>query len=423
MYYAFDGGARFCETLEFGARLPGPASPLRAGFVAALDALHLAAGISYYKAFLPPRMTIAGWTPDRYAGNFFHTLYREGLGEFSARNRVKVWDRIDFPCADEETPPAEASPLPRRSAVLLGGGKDSLVCLEILRAGGEPLTLFAVNPRQPMRECAAAAGLPLAAVTRKLDDKLFALNKAGALNGHVPATAIVSLIALAAAFVHGWDTVVLSCERSAEEGNLVYDGHTVNHQYSKTLAFERLLGDYVTARICPSLSYFSLLRPLSEFHIAKLMAREGRYDAAFTSCNRAFVIRPEKSPERWCCDCPKCRFSFLILAGAMGRSRMARIFGRNLLDDPAQLSGYRELVGLDGHKPWECVGEIAESATALLALAEDEAWRNCAIVSSLAPALRAKLPDWRRLETALMTSAEAHRLPSRYESMLHAYLG
>jgi len=172
----------------------------------------------------------------------------------------------------------------------------------------------------------------------------------------------------------------------------------------------------------PGLRYFSLLRPLSEAHIAHLMARVERYDHAFTSCNRSFQINPRSEPKRWCGDCPKCRFSFLVLAGAMGRARIEAIFGKNMLDDPAQLAGYEELVGLAGHKPWECVGEIAECGAAMLRLADDETWRDCAIVAALAPRLRALMPNPDAVWRDLLTPSSDHRLPARYESMLHDYV-
>jgi UDP-N-acetyl-alpha-D-muramoyl-L-alanyl-L-glutamate epimerase len=423
LHYAFDDGPRFRETLDFGVALPPPGSPLRPGFEAALSALHIAAGISYYKAFIPPEMVIEGEPLSKPRRDFFQTLYENGLGEFSARNRVKAWERVNFPFADAPEAQPPAAKLPRRSAVLIGGGKDSLVSLEALRAAGEPSVLMAVNPKRPILDCVAASGLPFIAVKRSLDENLFALNAAGALNGHIPVTAVVSLIAAAAAFVHGFDAVVLSNERSADEGNLVFEGRTVNHQYSKTLAFERLLAGYLREHVSPSLQYFSLLRPLSELYIARLFARIGRYDGVFTSCNRAFVIRTHAEPARWCCDCPKCRFAFLILAAAMKPDRATAIFGKNLLDDPAHIPGYRELAGLAGHKPWECVGEIAESAAALLHLAGDPDWRAFAVVAELAPPLRARLSETSGVEAALLTPSREHMLPPRFERMLNDYLG
>lgn len=424
LHYGFDGGPRFCEMLNFGAPLPEAGSPLRAGFDAAMTAVHLAAGISYYKAFLPPKMIVDGAALSQDSHDFFQALYENGLGEFSARNQIKAWEQIDFPCdptvRDGAPPPVSTK---RRTAVLVGGGKDSLVSIETLRAGGEPVVLFAVNPKKPILDCAEKSGLPFVGVIRRIDETLFGLNEQGALNGHIPITAIVSLIAIAGAYVFGYDAVAVSNERSANEGNLVFEGRTVNHQFSKTLAFERMLAGYVRDHISPTLNYFSLLRPLSELHIARVFAKVARYDGVFTSCNRAFALRGPAPATRWCCDCPKCRFAFLILAAAMTRARATAIFGQNLLDDEKHLTGYEELSGLSGHKPWECVGEIAESSAALLHLAADPEWADCKVVAALAPRLREKMPDYRTVEAEFLTPSCDHLLPARYERLLHAYLG
>ena len=317
---------------------------------------------------------------------------------------------------------ATSPPLPRRAAVLVGGGKDSLVSVEALRAGGESMALFAVNPKKPILDCAAASGLPFVKVARHLDPLLFELNAKGALNGHVPITAIVSFIAVAAAFVEGFDAIVLSNERSADQGNVMAGGREVNHQYSKTTQAEHDIAAQIAAHIHTGLAYFSLLRPLSEAHIASLMARVDRYDEAFTSCNRSFQINPKTPPKRWCGDCPKCRFSFLVLAENMGRARIERVFGKNMLDDPAQLEGFEELAGVSGHKPWECVGELAESGAALLRLSDNDEWKDTAIVRALAPRIRALMPEPQSVWRELMTPSPDHRLPPRYERMLRDYL-
>lgn len=415
----------FTERIVFHAALPAQGSLLRAPFEAALELLHLVAGVSYYKTSLPHRMRIESSTLDAGKRWFLQTLYVDGLGEFGVRNEIDAASRVNFlqaPCADAPVRQVSKVPLPRRSAVLIGGGKDSLVSVEALRKSGEPMVLFAVNPKKPILDCAAVSGLPFIRVERHLDPLLFELNASGALNGHVPITAIVSFIAVAASFVEGFDAVVLSNERSADQGNLFSNGREINHQYSKTTAAERDIGNMIASHIHSGLDYFSLLRPLSEAHIAVLMARETRYDSAFTSCNRAFQLNPKTPPTRWCGDCPKCRFSFLMLAAPMGRARIECAFGKNMLDDETQLTGFEELVGLSGHKPWECVGEIAESAAALVKLTADPQWRDVAIIRALAPCIAGLMaaPDgvWR----TLMTPSTDHRLPPRFEKMLHDYL-
>ena len=426
--YGYEKGGSFCETLSFGAPLPGDDSPFRHAFEEALAALLVLSGVSYYKAFAPDTVVVhhARTTPDRLP--FFKKLYVEGLGEFAYRNNIDIAGRLNFaraPLAAAATSTgARPHPaLPRRSAVLIGGGKDSLVSVEALRAASEPMTLFAVNPKRPMTECAEASGLPLISVSRQLDSGLFELNKAGALNGHVPITAIVSFIAIAASFVHGFDAVVLSNERSADEGTVERDGVSINHQFSKSSGAEADIADYVKTRISADLAYFSLLRPLSEAHIARLFARVDRYDHVFTSCNRAFQLLAKTEPARWCLDCPKCRFTFLMLATAMPAARLRSIFGADLLDDARQSRGYEELSGLAGHKPWECVGEIAESSAALLMLARDPAWADSAVVRSLAPRLAPHAAELDRVWTRLMTPSADHFLSPRFESALHDYIG
>ena len=422
LLYAYEGGPDFAETIAFNAPLPAIGSSLRPGFEAALEALSLVAGVSYYKAFLPPEIGFAGVNPDEGQRRFFENLYVDGLGEFGVRNNVPIAGHVKFGSGGAMKPQAAQAPLARRSAVLIGGGKDSLVSLEILKAAKEPMALFAVNPKKPILDCAAASGLPFIRVERHLDEKLFALNEQGALNGHVPITAIVSFIALASAFVHGFDAVILSNERSADQGNLSRDGREINHQFSKTSGMEVALADYVARYIDKQLSYFSLLRPLSEAHIASLMARTSLYDGAFTSCNRAFQLRPKEEPKRWCRDCPKCRFTFLMLANHMPRARLENIFGGNLLEDESQLAGFEELMGLSGHKPWECVGELAESGAALLMLADKPEWKDAKLVRQLAMRLLALMPEPKQIWAELMVPSPQHFLPKRYEEMLHGFL-
>lgn len=425
LLYRLSDGTEFCETIAFNAPLPEQASPLRTGFDAALEAVALIAGVSYYKTVLPRRIAFDGLSPDADQRRFFEALYIDGLGEFGVRNRVQIEGHVDFDVSGAGSRAAKLpvqAPLRRRSAVLIGGGKDSLVSSETLKAAGEDLVLFAVNPKKPILDCAAVSGLPFIRVERHLDPKLFAMNEAGALNGHVPITAIVSFIAIASAFVHGFDAVILSNERSANQGNLMRDGREINHQFSKTAGVERALSDYVARHIHPDLAYFSLLRPLSEAQIAQLMARTDIYDGAFTSCNRAFQLRPKAPPARWCRDCPKCRFTFLVLATAMKRERLERIFGGNMLEDESQTEGFAELMGISGHKPWECVGEIAESGAALLLLAEQPEWRDAAVVRALAPKLSILMPDPHAVWADLLTPSPDHHLPRRYQDMLDAYL-
>ncbi|HEY7271591.1 MAG TPA: hypothetical protein VH502_02575 [Actinoplanes sp.] len=357
--YLLDGPEplRFTETVEFPLSGDVPAH-----FYRVLDLLHVVAGVSYYKIGAPPRIEAPAAVPAEAAA-LFTAVYSHGLAEYAYRNDLPyVLDlTVDVPGSAPAAAPVDNAD--RRPLSPVGGGKDSIVTLEILRGAGLDPVPFSVNPNRVIEAVNAASGLPALAARRRLDPQLFELNAAGARNGHIPVTAINSLIAVATAALHGLGPVVMSNERSASDPNLIWNGHEINHQWSKGIAAEGLLRAAVTAHAGLTEPYFSLLRSLSELDIARLFARYTRYDDVVTSCNRAFKLHDPTA--RWCGDCPKCRFVFLALAPFLPRERLVRIFGRDLFADPAQIPGYLELLGIDAHKPFECVGEVEESLVAL----------------------------------------------------------
>jgi hypothetical protein len=264
--------------------------------------------------------------------------------------------------------------------VPIGGGKDSMALIESVRDLGP--RLFAVNPHPLVLQLAGEAGLDLVVVRRRLDPGLAALNAAGARNGHVPITAIVSLIAVVGAFVHGYDTVAMAVERSASEETVTVGGVAVNHQYSKSREFELLLADLVRRTVAPELTYGSALRPYSELAIARAFAGLIRYQGTFCSCNTAFR-QGAGADDRWCGLCPKCRFVGLMLAPFLEPDQLTAIIGTDMFADPGQVPGFAALMS-DVDKPFECVGERRESAVALRLLAGLPAWRDSAVVSALA---------------------------------------
>ncbi|MHB1713028.1 MAG: endonuclease domain-containing protein, partial [Acidimicrobiales bacterium] len=269
--------------------------------------------------------------------------------------------------------------------VPIGGGKDSMVLIEALRDLAP--TLMAVNPHPLVVELAERTGLDLIVVRRTLSPELARINAAGALNGHVPITAIVSLIAVLGSFVYGYDSVAMAIEASASEETRLIDGVPVNHQYSKSLDFEKLLRRLTAESIDPRLTFGSALRPYSELAIGRAFSRLTDYHDTFCSCNTAFRQRAA-SGDRWCGDCPKCRFVGLMLAPFLTPEALTAIIGRDMFNDPAQLEGFADLMS-DEDKPFECVGERRESATALRVLAARPGWKDSLVVAALSGPARA----------------------------------
>ena len=87
----------------------------------------------------------------------------------------------------------------------------------------------------------------------------------------------------------------MSNELSADEGNFEWEGFEVNHQYSKSLEFERDLREYTHTYLSDKILYFSLLRGMYEYKIAELFSQKcQKYFQTFASCNKNFFINSQK---------------------------------------------------------------------------------------------------------------------------------
>ncbi len=432
--YALDDEIFFAEELDLPVQETRTHEADRETVDGLLSLLHWVAGISYFKAALPPEVVCETGAPTPAAAELLEALYSEGLGELAYTNRLAALPRPRFPRAPAPACGEAADASAQRSAghtsdaalgrvlVPVGGGKDSAVALEIVRRSGCELALFSLGDAPPIARTVAVAGLPRLLATRTLDPRLLALNRAGAFNGHVPVTAVVSCAALLTAALNGFDAVAMANERSASTGNIVWDGVHVNHQFSKGLRAERLLSAAL-AEIAAAPRSFSVLRPASELAIARAFARLEGYHGAFTSCNAIFRIDPALRASSWCCDCPKCRFVYLALAPFLDPGRLHSIFGRDLLDDERQFEGFALLTATGGHKPFECVGEEQESLAAIRLLAQDPRWRERRVVRRLvAEVLPQFPPDAGDPDVALALSAE-HCVPAALLAEVRAVLG
>lgn len=413
------GELSFSEILTFpsGSNASVAATP---AFLKLLQLTAVVLGVSYFKLRAPYRIVVPFPLTVR-EHDFALDVYENGLGEFYARNNLKRFGEIEIDDPEDHGPAPAAPTLRDRALLPIGGGKDSLVSIEALRALGIEQTVTWIGGSQLIAACAARTELPTLNLGRALAPQLFELNRQGAYNGHIPVTVVNSAIMVLAALLHGVDQVVFSNERSASYGSLIEGTGEVNHQWSKGWACEQAFGDYVQRHVAADLHYYSLLRPLSELAVARQFARTDRYDAHFSSCNRNFHILGERPASRWCGVCPKCHFVFLALAPFMTKPRLVGIFGRNLLDDPGQTEGYDALLEYRNHKPFECVGEGRESRAAMAALSERPEWREDALVERFAREIRPQLGDDDLRIEPLLTLDDEQRLPPRLWERLRAY--
>jgi len=383
--YRLDGIA-LAERYGFPSQFePGSATPQP--LIAAFELLHWIAGISYWKAGCPRQVKFECSAPDQWQADWLNRLYSRGLAEFAFRQGLSVAQFEVFSSNASRPPPASVFGLDEQLLVPMGGGKDSLVAWSRLDRMGRVAATVQVGQSALIGQVAERTGASHWQVTREMDPKLAELNRAGAFNGHVPVTAINSAVLIVLALLRGHGGIAFANERSADEPTLIgASGETVNHQFSKSMDFEAMLDDWVRHYIAADLAVFSVLRRERELAICRAFADLEQFHGVFSSCNRNFHLDGPRT-HRWCGDCPKCRFVFLGLAPFLLPDKLRTIFGADLLDDPLQITGFRELLALDSEKPFECVGEIDEARSAIKALSQRLAWREHVVVQALAPRL------------------------------------
>ncbi|SDC14126.1 hypothetical protein SAMN05660690_0677 [Geodermatophilus telluris] len=405
------GDDEFTERLTLDpALLAGGPAP--AQLDAALDLVHLVMGTSYYKLAAPGRVTVERPVTAAQAA-VAAAAYTHGLGEFAAVNRLPVPHRVEFDLELREPGPPPA-PGERGALLPVGGGKDSALALVVVPDG----TALAVNPTGAQREVARAAGAPLVEVRRRLDPLLAERTAQGGLNGHVPVTAINSAISTLAAVLGGYGPVVFANERSADEETLTVDGVSVNHQYSKSFAFEQL---FAAAAAEVGVGYFSLTRQLSELAtVAAVAALPLRAD--ILSCNRSYTQRHVggQAEQRWCLHCDKCLFTFLCFAVFLRPEEAVAMFGGNPLDDVSLADGFRALWATE--KPFDCVGERAESAAAMAHLAASRSWGDARVVRALGAEAAEAAEVTGATVARFLAPRGPHAVPPRYLEALQRVL-
>ncbi|OGG56615.1 UDP-N-acetylmuramoylalanine--D-glutamate ligase [Candidatus Kaiserbacteria bacterium RIFCSPHIGHO2_02_FULL_55_20] len=376
---------------------------------ALLSDVHLMLGISYYKLYCPPKIKM-NRKLSRIQADFWSTVYRKGLGEFTYRNNLDL-SSISFPNAKDVRAQVSDLKVKERALVGIGGGKDSVVAIELLKEEKYPQTGLIVETytsHDIAKKVCEVAGIDSLTIRRVLDSKVLE-RLPGAYEGHIPISAVYAFLGLLSATLYGYRYVVVGNEHSSNFGNVEHHGEVVNHQWSKSAEFEGLFQSYVRQHLTPSITYFSIVRPFYEIRIAELFTKYSDYFFHFTGCNRKFKIDATQRPHgMWCAECPKCAFVFLMLAPFVPRDTLVRIFGRNMLDDRSLQPLFGDILGFGDMKPFDCVGTFDEARAALV-LAR-ASYTGSAIVLAFLP--RIDGPDV--LLKKVMETAKAPTIPARF---------
>jgi hypothetical protein len=378
--------------------------------------------MSYWKATCSPQILIQAGSLSDEQIEWWHDLLLKGMGEYFFVNNINFkrpafisivgnkdhghrWARCD-----------EVSPQ-GRNLILTSGGKDTALTLAMLRDAHQASASLLLNP--------ARAALDLAStlsdgeqiiVNRSIDPTLLELNRRGYLNGHTPFSAYLAFLGVACAVLFRYARVIVSNERSSDEGNVEFLGGEINHQYSKTLRFERRFQEYTSKYLVSSVDYFSFLRPLYDFQITRMLTQYPEALSLFKSCNR------NQRENSWCGRCPKCVSVYVMLYPFVEHETILRTYGEDPFEQESIISIIQELSGVSGHKPFECVGTRRETIAALY-LGLRRAKTQCAELPLVWRYVEEHvLPKYTHAQDLvpeiLLAWSDNHTLPKDYEAIL-----
>jgi len=401
-----DENYSFTETLRFPLPLLDTPTQTRS-----LRALHLALGVSYYKIFTPSSIVY----PYRMAADeasFWNDVWRNGLGEFLYVNKLSPYTLGKFAEQDGQAFDGQAAETSQTALLGIGGGKDSIVAGELFKRLHIPTEGFVMATGEQLGQANAVAetmDVPLNIVERSIDKRLIEIQELpGAHKGHIPISLIFGLVGTALAIAKGAAYVVVANEASASIPRISWEHGAVNHQWTKSFAFEQQLQSFVENQISTNTTYFSAVRQLTSVGVAKVFARYPAYFEVFTSDNSVFRIDPAKRPNaRWSLESPKSLSSFILLAPWLSEADLLRAFGRNFLDESSLCNLFLEMVGVQGEPPLDCVGTAEELALSLNVAVRQGKFINAALTKLAREKFVLEDKDWQpELRAALALQAE-----------------
>lgn len=320
--------------------------------------------INYYKLSCPKKVIIEAGFIDNKQIDFFKKLIFNGLGEYFYRNNINLSysDFTTFEVKSNRTFNFSCNDNFSGNLILVGGGKDSIVSLELLEEEHDNNLCFLLErniypKNMPSYNSIYTAGYTdddIVIFKAEIDDLLLKLNKEGFLNGHIPFSSQLAFAGFIMAYLNNKKYIVVSNEASSNYGNI--ENSNINHQYSKSIEFEQDFRWYTENYFTKNIEYYSLLRPLLEIQIAKIFSKYPKYYHIFRSCN----LSSKNTGTNWCGNCSKCLFVYIILSPFINLDELTNIFGVNMLDNKELLQTFKELLGVAKNKPFECVGTPEE---------------------------------------------------------------
>lgn len=365
-HYSFDNEVFFEEIIDFKNEQFVQKTQLDKDILNnLLFHLHIAFWISYYKLFPTKELIVESAYLDDFQIDFWKKFYSNWLGEFLFTNKISPKWLFDFVNKSEIVYTKKDFTTSDKSLVAIWWWKDSIVTIELLKKADIDFDLVVFWKIDQLKQYTSdISEKSILQITRKISENLFELNNKWYYNWHVPITWLIAFALEVACYLYDYKYIILSNEKSASFWNTFWEWLHINHQYSKSLDFEKDFENYVSKYISSNTKYFSFLRWMYEVKIANLFSKYWKdYFKKFSSCNNNFKILKNESNSNhwfWCNNCPKCAFVFSILRPYLTIDELLEIFWADLYERIDLEILFRELLWISWIKPFECVWEAEE---------------------------------------------------------------
>lgn len=371
---------KYQEKIKFPHRIP-KIEPLHDKI---LFNVHMMLGVNYWKEYCSKEILIESGSLTKEQSGFWNLVYTKGLGEFFYKNKIDFRNLINFPYENKAIKkiPKLKKDIKDRSLVYIGGGKDSMVTLESMKKNKKEfagLILDTNGNSKAIIDSIQGLNIEKVILEREIDRKLLSVKGENTYKGHIPFSAILAWLGYLYASLFSYKYIIASNGRSSSQGNLLYLGENINHQWSKSFEFEKLFATYVDLYLLKDIKYFSLLRELGELQISNIFSKYKHMYMRITSCNRNFKLK-SPSKKKWCGVCSKCAYTFLVLSPFIDKNDLINMFGDNLFNKEELLSMYKALLGVEGTKPFDCVGTDEECRLAYLTVKEKGEYKNSLLI-------------------------------------------
>ena len=301
--------------------------------------------------------------------SYFETTFFKGLAEFRYTNNIELSRKITIrvsPSAKVLSHSVDGRSLSvtdDKALLLNGGGKDGAVACELAKQLRLNLAWCSLTSREIRRKVANVSGVKDYLEVERIPCEVKAFQKK--YQGHKPMSLFVAMVSTLTAYLDGRKYVIAANEYSANFPNVIVDGESINHQYTKSAEHEASTSSLFEHAGIP-VRYFSITRPLYELQIMKIFARFPKYHSEFLSCNRGL------KDGKWCLKCAKCAF---VVGGLyiFDQASAESVWGpKNEVYHPSKklVDESIELINPDV-KPFECIGTTEENAVLLASLLRD----------------------------------------------------